>query len=326
MYDTSENKEKIISRLEDCKKNCELSKYGWGEETIEILYDLSTRGKMVRGSLLMDATEIMGGEEDSIHYAAATELIHTGLLVHDDIIDRDEKRRGVDSVHVQFRSEEITDRQTENLAICAGDISYFTAYEIISQASNLDSEALSEFSSTFARVGVGEMSDIVLSGRLETVEDEVLEIHRNKTACYTFAMPLKIASILAEGPELEKLHEIGMKMGVLYQIRDDHLDIFSNEDDTGKPVASDIQEGKKTLHTEILREKTSAGEELYEEKTVEEAREVVRKMEESSVRKEVEKRIEARRAEVIELIEGLENPELRELLKDVLQLVIQREK
>ena len=74
MYDTSENKEKIISHLEDCKKNCELSKYGWGEETIEILYDLSTRGKMVRGSLLMDATEIMGGGDCTVGVWQAIEL------------------------------------------------------------------------------------------------------------------------------------------------------------------------------------------------------------------------------------------------------------
>lgn len=321
MYSPQENKEKIIARLEELKEDTSFEATKWSEEVIDTLVDMASRGKMIRGSLLIDAYDAMSGEEDVVEYAAAIELVHTGLLIHDDIIDRDEVRRGEEALHVSYRSEELSDREARNLAMCAGDIAYFLAFKIISDSNIQSSEALSVFSSTFARVGLGEMSDIELSA--EGGKEDIIQMYRDKTASYTFAMPLRLAALLVDGEDRPDLKNLGLKLGVLYQIKDDHLDLFSETEDTGKPDASDIVEGKTTLHTELLKERS--GTEINGEVSEEEAQRLVSEMRDNGVDRAVEHEMAERKKDIEERIEVLD-PELGGLLKQVVELVIERKR
>lgn len=319
MYSPQENKEKIVACLEELEEGISFEATEWSEEVIENLVDMASRGKMIRGSLLIDAYDAMGGKEEVVEYAAAIELVHTGLLIHDDIIDRDEVRRGQKALHVQYRSEEISDREAKNLAMCAGDVAYFLAFKLISDSDIQSTEALSIFSSTFARVGLGEMTDVELSVKEGEIRD-IIQMYRDKTASYTFAMPLRLAAVLAGRDDRRDLKNLGLKLGVLYQIKDDHLDLFSEKGDTGKPDASDIVEGKTTLHTEMLKQRT--GTEINGDSEVE-AQRLISEMEENAIDRTVEKEMMDRKEGIEERIQTL-NPELRKLLKQVVELIIER--
>ena len=322
MYSSQNNREKITARLESLKEDIDLESTDWSEEVIEKLVEMASRGKMVRGSLLIDAYQVMGGEKDIKNYAAAIELVHTGLLIHDDIIDRDEVRRGINALHVSYRSEKFSDREARNLALCSGDVAYFLAFQLISESEVRSSKALSVFSSTFSRVGLGEMSDIELSGR-ESELDQVVQMYRDKTASYTFALPLRLAAVLAEEEDRDDLKDLGLELGVLYQIKDDHLDLFSGAGDTGKPKLSDLIEGKTTLHTELLEQRS--GTQINGELSREKAREVVSEMRDHSIDRAVEKEMTERKEAIEQEIETLETG-LADLLAQVVDLVVERER
>jgi geranylgeranyl pyrophosphate synthase len=248
--------------------------------------------------------------------------VHTGLLIHDDIIDRDEVRRGEEALHISYRSEEFSDRQARNLALCSGDVAYFLAFRAISESEVQSSKALSVFSSTFSRVGLGEMSDIELSGQASET-DQVIQMYRDKTASYTFALPLRLAAVLATGEDRTDLKDLGLELGVLYQIKDDHLDLFSGTEDTGKPEVSDLVEGKTTLHTELLEQRN--GTEINGDISEEEARQLVSEMREHSIDSAVEQKMEDRKKEIEEKIETLDGG-LGNLVAQVVELVVERER
>lgn len=322
MYSSQSNREKIIARFERLEQEIDFEATDWSEEVVEKLVEMASRGKMVRGSLLIDAYWALGGEEDIVDYAAAIELVHTGLLIHDDIIDRDEVRRGEEALHISYRSEKFSDREARNLALCSGDVAYFLAFQLISESEIQSSEALSVFSSTFSRVGLGEMSDIELSGR-ESELDQVVQMYRDKTASYTFALPLRLAAVLAEGEDRTDLKNLGLELGVLYQIKDDHLDLFSGSEDTGKPEVSDLVEGKTTLHTELLEQRN--GTEINGDVSQEKAQKLLSEMREQSIDSAVEKEMAERKEAIEEKIETLDEG-LADLLAQVVDLVVERER
>lgn len=322
MYSSQSNREKIIARFERLEQEIDFEATDWSEEVVEKLVEMASRGKMVRGSLLIDAYWALGGEEDIVDYAAAIELVHTGLLIHDDIIDRDEVRRGEEALHISYRSEKFSDREARNLALCSGDVAYFLAFQLISESEIQSSEALSVFSSTFSRVGLGEMSDIELSGR-ESELDQVVQMYRDKTASYTFALPLRLAAVLAEGEDRTDLKNLGLELGVLYQIKDDHLDLFSGSEDTGKPEVSDLVEGKTTLHTELLEQRN--GTEINGDVSQKKAQKLLSEMREQSIDSAVEKEMAERKEAIEEKIETLDEG-LADLLAQVVDLVVERER
>lgn len=322
MYSSQSNREKIIARFERLEQEIDFEATDWSEEVVEKLVEMASRGKMVRGSLLIDAYWALGGEEDIVDYAAAIELVHTGLLIHDDIIDRDEVRRGEEALHISYRSEKFSDREARNLALCSGDVAYFLAFQLISESEIQSSEALSVFSSTFSRVGLGEMSDIELSGR-ESELERVVQMYRDKTASYTFALPLRLAAVLAEGEDRTDLKNLGLELGVLYQIKDDHLDLFSGSEDTGKPEVSDLVEGKTTLHTELLEQRN--GTEINGDVSQEKAQKLLSEMREQSIDSAVEKEMAERKEAIEEKIETLDEG-LADLLAQVVDLVVERER
>ncbi|KHS53811.1 Polyprenyl synthetase [Brevibacterium linens] len=220
-------------------------------------------GKMIRPRLLIDAHEGLGGTatQAATDAAGAMQLLHIGLIIHDDVIDNDTVRRGEMNITGQFSSEAMLLGATSAAAqtwgisssLLAGDLMLNEAQSLLAR---LDLEAprrlaiLDIYDETIAESVAGEQSDVWLSLHLDEADSEdVLTMIGRKTAAYSFEAPLSIAAVLAGSDDslVERLRAIGRRIGIVYQLRDDVLGLFGDEHETGKSVLSDLREGKETL-------------------------------------------------------------------------------
>ena len=233
----------------------------WGKDVAERLKKFSTIGKMIRGSLVLFTQEMYGkkNNDESLKAAAAIELFHSGLLIHDDIIDRDELRRGNPAVHYQYNKlgvdESLNNPQQFGISmgICAGDIAFFIGFELLSTLNikhSTKDKLLQLFSKEFTSVGLGQMQDIFFaeSGQ-DPKEEDILKLYLHKTARYTFSLPFMLGGLISDirEQEITYLEKLGELLGLIFQIRDDELGLFGEVIDFGKPIGSDIEERKKTL-------------------------------------------------------------------------------
>ncbi|MCX7997300.1 MAG: polyprenyl synthetase family protein [Patescibacteria group bacterium] len=239
----------------------------FSSDSLERLQPLILSGKLLRGVMIvMLASFYSEIKPDSGVYkaAAAMECIQTALLVHDDIIDNDETRRGMKSTYASYRdtAEEYGYRQAEaygkSMAICAGDIAIFLAFDLLSQSAT-SPEHVARIVGLFARetqiVAAGEMLDIDLAARISEPEvEEIFEMYIYKTARYSFSLPFAAGAVLggADDRTVEELITLGKNIGVLFQMQDDWLGLYGNESQTGKPVGSDFREHKKTVYRAML--------------------------------------------------------------------------
>ena len=194
-------------------------------------------GKRIRPALLLLAARLLGYKGDrDVRYAAVIELIHTATLVHDDIIDAAETRRGRASVNHRWGNE---------LTVLFGDYLYMKSMEIALEEGDL--RVLKLLSGVTLEMTEGEIIGVERRGSLELSLPAYLEIVRRKTALL-FAAACKIPSFLVEDPFVgERLWEFGLSLGIAFQLQDDLLDYTASEKDLGKPVLSDLREGKLTL-------------------------------------------------------------------------------
>jgi geranylgeranyl diphosphate synthase type I len=218
-------------------------------------------GKRVRAAMMYYGYLAGGGKEyqKALEVCVSIELIHAFLLIHDDIMDRDGKRHGVDTVHRRY--EKLAKRSRyfgdpahfgESIGITIGDIvaamgsrriftSDFPAERIVL--------ALNKLQFIISYTGIGQISDIRMGVSGRASEEDVLAMYKHKTAKYSLEGPLHLGAILAGADEvfLEKLSQYAIPLGIAYQIQDDLLGIFGKESGVGKPIGSDIEEGKMTL-------------------------------------------------------------------------------
>jgi geranylgeranyl diphosphate synthase type I len=241
----------------------------WGPDALSRLRAFASRGKMLRGSLLLLGYEMYARRPASVavaRVAAALEIIHSSLLVHDDIMDNDRLRRGARTVFAQYeelgRGRRAADPRSfgSAMGICAGDVGYFLAGDILASLPldpSVKGPLLSLVFRELAYVGLAQMQDIAFGAFERTpARDEVIALYLYKTARYTFSLPLTAGALIAGAAPAEsrKLRELGERLGVMFQVRDDDLGIFGSEKETGKPVGSDIRQGKKTLlYLELFR-------------------------------------------------------------------------
>ena len=242
-----------------------------GDDTLTRIYEFTVQGKMIRGGLVSLGHDLFAEarERELTPLGGALELLQSALLIHDDIMDRDFSRRGRPSLFYQYAdlAEQWGLNEAyhtgESLGICAGDIAFFLAFDIIGGV-DFPADKKSEIFSLSARelsyVGVAQMVDVVygVGGKIPSAED-VLRLYRYKTGRYTFSLPLLIGGIAASRNRetIQILENLGMALGTIFQIRDDELGLFGEEEKLGKPIGSDIREGKKTLHYLTLLEKVS---------------------------------------------------------------------
>ncbi len=189
--------------------------------------------------------------------AAAIELLHDYMLVHDDVIDNSSLRRGKPTLHKMFdKNVKVAGgaKIGPSLAIVAGDILFalgIEAFLSVKEDSARKERSLKKLVETAAYTGAGEFIDVV-SGykKIEDLsEKDIFLIYTLKTAKYTFECPLLMGAILAGAAEAEfrELSKLGIAAGQAFQIYDDILDVFASEEVIGKPVLSDLNESKKTL-------------------------------------------------------------------------------
>ncbi|MBF0494179.1 MAG: polyprenyl synthetase family protein [Candidatus Omnitrophica bacterium] len=192
-----------------------------------------------------------------VRAAVSLELMHDFLLIHDDVIDNSDTRRGKPSLHNWFNKRlgfAAKNAIGAGLSIVAGDVVFMMAFDALSGVKSKNEykeRALKEFTSAAAMTCAGEFLDVVSGAKpLDAInKNDIYMIYTAKTARYTFSAPLFIGAVLAgaDKKQLTKLSETGVKIGQAFQITDDLLDIFSTEKEIGKPILSDLDEAKKTL-------------------------------------------------------------------------------
>src|SRR3989344_2562700 len=225
-------------------------------------------GKKLRGSEIFLGYQIFGGKDikQGLLASLVIEIIHSFLLIHDDFMDQDDLRRGEPTMHKKYAKDH-GDHYGESMAVNIGDEGSFFAMRLLNSL-DLPRERLSK-ASEFLRgmlfeVGIGQALDITYENEGEFLEDKVMKVHRYKTAEYTIPGPLTIGAILAgiDDPKiLQAIKDFGIPIGIAFQIWDDELGMFSSEEELGKPVDSDIKEGKLTLLIVKAMEKAT-GEDL----------------------------------------------------------------
>ena len=174
--------------------------------------------------------------------ALAVELIHSFTLIHDDIMDQDEERRGVPTVHTLW---------DEPTAILAGDVLYAQAFEFLCRAPATDNarvRAVSLLARTCAEICDGQHRDMAFENQAEVSEVEYLEMVRKKTGSL-YAASASIGAILAGAKpvQADALYQFGLTTGIAFQIQDDLIDLTVPSSVSGKDRGSDLREGKKTL-------------------------------------------------------------------------------
>ncbi len=228
-------------------------------KVIAAMKELSVGGKRLRGLLTILGYQLAGGKinDEVVKAAVVMELFHLGLLIQDDVMDRDGLRRGVKTIHARYADAHLG----ESLAICAGDLTFGWGMEILSNlqspiTNNQKVEAIGVWGKYFARVGYGQMLDV------SKVADEatLLSILNLKSGEYTCVLPLLFGATLGGASETlrKELIKYGMELGWVFQLRDDYLAEYGDSAKTGKPVGNDSREGKKTLATMYGRERLEA--------------------------------------------------------------------
>lgn len=200
------------------------------------------------------------GKKDSASlYRASTciELLHNFMLIHDDIIDRSNLRRGKPTLHRLLGRVVKTDQREKlgyDLGIIAGDIVYalaIDAFLAIDEAPERKERALKYFIQTAAFTAMGEFIDTLHGAeKVSRIrENDVFLNYTLKTARYTFDCPLVVGAILAGAGEndIQKLSQLGVLIGQAFQIQDDIIGIFDSQKNIGKSILSDLAESKKTL-------------------------------------------------------------------------------
>jgi geranylgeranyl diphosphate synthase type I len=201
-------------------------------------------GKMLRPALTLITAEAVGGNRESaLKSAAAIELIHTFSLIHDDIMDDDDMRRGMPSVHKVWG---------EDVAILAGDTLFSKAFGLIVGSEGTTSEQNNQTLATVAdaclKICEGQASDMGFEDRFDVTEDEYMEMIFKKTGAL-IAAATKAGAIMGGATQevIDALYEYGRLIGLAFQIQDDYLDLASDEETLGKPIGSDIGKGKMTI-------------------------------------------------------------------------------
>ncbi len=210
------------------------------------IYLIKAGGKMLRPSLSLITAEAVGGvKEDAIYTGAAIELIHTFSLIHDDIMDDDDMRRGMPSVHKVWDN---------NIAILAGDTLFSKAFKLICKSAETGcapdkiSRTIDSVSDACIKICEGQALDIGFEGRFDVSEEDYLEMIFKKTGALICAATESGAIMGGADDEIvQTMYEYGRLIGLAFQIQDDYLDLVSDEESLGKPIGSDIVKGKMTL-------------------------------------------------------------------------------
>src|ERR1043166_7022580 len=214
-------------------------------------YLRSSGGKRIRPALLILSNYACGGEgsdDNVIRLATVMEMLHTATLVHDDIIDNADTRRGRSSINARFGNQ---------TAVLMGDWLYMSAFETTGGERSL--EIIDILTRLTRKMTEGELIQLTSVGRIDITADEYFDILCRKTA-FLFSACCEVGAILGGADESTRkaMRDYGMQLGIAFQIVDDMLDVTSDMDELGKSAGTDLIDGKLTLPLISLIEKERA--------------------------------------------------------------------
>ena len=224
--------------------NAEIGKLDWSREPKGLYepigYTLAAGGKRVRPQLALLATKLFGGnEEDVLPAALALEVFHNFTLLHDDVMDKAQVRRGRPTVHVKWNA---------NTAILSGDQMMIEAYKLLSQVpEDKLATTLRLFNQMATEICEGQQYDVDFESREDVTIPEYMEMIRLKTSVL-LATALRIGAYIAGATDeqQEQIYNYGIHLGLAFQIQDDMLDCYGDQATFGKAIGGDIAENKKT--------------------------------------------------------------------------------
>lgn len=212
-----------------------------GELYAPIRYTVKLGGKRIRPILTLMSCELFGGKkEEALSQAIAIELFHNFTLIHDDIMDNAPIRRGEETVFKKWNS---------NIAILSGDTLFALAYQYAQQARiEILPETLTVFSKTAIEVCEGQQFDLNYENSNDVSVEQYIEMIRLKTAVL-FGASIKIGALVGGASKLDAdtLYDFGINIGLGFQLKDDLLDTFGDEEIFGKKTGGDIISNKKTF-------------------------------------------------------------------------------
>ena len=315
------------------------------KENLNYFTELNTNGKNIRGLLVLLGYELLKDDSDyAIDLALAYEVFQTAIIVHDDIIDQDDIRRGKYTITYQnkrkYSSLENSNRNhlSNSIALCIGDYGLYLANTIISDSYQEDNnlgKILSCFNQIVLDTIKGEILEVTLPYENQTDEDlenNIYNIYLLKTAIYTISGPLSLGLLLAgaDNKKIEEIRIFGEKIGIAFQIQDDILGIFSNE--VEKNLATDIKENKKTLlYQEVMKTKYKeeflnyCGKKDFNEKDIENIKEILIK---SKAKENCEKKMNELYEEGEKILENISwiSIDNKRLLLGFIEMLKQRKK
>lgn len=235
-----------------------------GVKAIEYLEEYTMRGgKRIRPALVIAGYKAVGGKKykNILSASLSMEALQSYLLIHDDVMDKDDLRRGKPSLHKMYEkyfNDEKKGKDPEwfgkSMAINVGDLANSFAIDQMAK-SDFDAEikikAIRKLEQIHRYTGFGQILDVTLNhmDADQVTEEDVMTVYQNKTAHYTLAGPLELGCIIAGGSKKQQkaLHEYGMNVGKGFQAQDDMLVMYGDEEKLGKEIGTDLREGNKTL-------------------------------------------------------------------------------
>lgn len=200
-------------------------------------YLIAAGGKRIRPLMTLAATALYNGDMVRAHrLATSVEFIHTATLLHDDVVDDSDERRGQKSANVIFGNE---------ASVLVGDFLFSRAFQLMVEDGNLN--VLKTLSDASAIIAQGEVLQLSIQGNLQTSMDDYLNVIKGKTAAL-FAAACEVGPLISNTDQnaAKIMAEYGMNLGIAFQIADDVLDYASTSEKIGKTVGDDFREGKMT--------------------------------------------------------------------------------
>lgn len=283
-------------------------------------YIMKSDGKHIRPILLLLAAKACGEiTETTYHSAVTVELLHTASLIHDDVVDESKMRRGKPSTNAIYDNK---------MAVLAGD--YFLSTALIKSVLTGDMEIISAISGLGRSLAEGELNQLSLAKEIILDEAEYFEVIKKKTASLlSVCMKIGAQSVGASPDRVNSFEKLGEYLGVCFQLRDDIFDYFSN--DVGKPTGNDIREGKVTLPLLYALKNTDSEESQKMMHIIQEANFsdadisiLISFAKENGGIDYAYNKIEVFRKKAIEIIDTLENGEVKDALINAVEYVVER--
>jgi len=287
-----------------------------------ISYILNLGGKRIRPAMVLASYKLYKADysPEVLKLAQAVEMFHNFTLLHDDIMDNSQLRRGQETVHIKW---------DDATAILSGDLLQIEVYEKLAEIGNI--EILKLFNAMARELCEGQMNDMQFEKREEVSSEEYLDMIRQKTAVL-LGFSLQAGAILggASKEDGEKLYNLGISIGLSFQLMDDYLDSFGETAKVGKRIGGDILERKKTYLWNKTWEKLNDHEKtallgtykLAEEDTIAIVKE---KMQRTGAADETLKLVEDYSKEGIEILETMCSSKDISYLREIIELLASRE-